>query len=149
MEEMMKCKMVIEGMHKSLEAAKPEELDIVKATKALRTLEERVEILKHLKNPPLKEDDKSLLEFEIKGTPRTLTVDIAKMLEAVTIQTDEEADTEEKEENKFKEIETTDQEKEFLDSKLKNFDVIESKTGALEKKCMLSLIKLVGDFAET
>lgn len=55
MEELAKTKMLIEGLAKNVAEANPETIDVVKATKALRVLEERVEILKQIKNPPFKE----------------------------------------------------------------------------------------------
>lgn len=63
MEEIAKAKMLIEGLAKNLNETAPENVDVVKATKALRTLEERVEVLKHIKNPPFKQDSSNLLEF--------------------------------------------------------------------------------------
>lgn len=63
MEEIAKAKMLIEGLAKNLNETAPENVDVVKATKALRTLEERVEVLKHIKNPPFKQDSTNLLEF--------------------------------------------------------------------------------------
>jgi hypothetical protein len=59
----MKAKMVIEGMHKWIAGKTPEQVDIVKATQALRMLEERVEVLKHIKSPPVDEGDANKLVF--------------------------------------------------------------------------------------
>jgi len=63
MEELAKTKMMIEGLCKEISESVPEEVDIVSATRALRTLEERVEVLKHIKNPPLKEGSTNILSF--------------------------------------------------------------------------------------
>lgn len=77
-----------------------------------------------------------------------MQIDIAKLKEAVTIQTEEEADDEEKKENQYKEVDASSEENDFLERRLKNFEVFTSKTGALEKKCMLNLMKVVGELAE-
>jgi len=57
--------MLIEGLAKNIAEAAPEAVNIVKATQALRTLEERVEILKQIKNPPFVKDSDKLLNFDI------------------------------------------------------------------------------------
>ena len=51
-------------------------------------------------------------------------------------------------ENQYKEIDTSTEENDFLDRKTKNFDVVTSKSGGLDKKCMLNLMKIVGELAE-
>lgn len=63
MEELAKTKMIIEGLAKNISETTPENVNIVKATQALRTLEERVEILKQIKNPPFKEGSSNILNF--------------------------------------------------------------------------------------
>lgn len=148
MEELAKTKMLIEGLAKNIAEAAPEAVNIVKATQALRTLEERVEILKQIKNPPFVKDSDKLLNFDIQGTTRSLEVNIDQLADAVTIITEDEAQEEEKQESQYKEIDASKDENEFLERKLKNFEVVTSKTGALEKKCMLGLMKIVGELAE-
>jgi len=85
MEELAKTKMLIEGLCKNISESKPEEIDIVKATWALWVLEERVEVLKHIKNPPFKQDSKDILTFQIKGTEWSLDLDLKKFSESITI----------------------------------------------------------------
>lgn len=63
MEEIARAKSAIEGMCKQIGESKPEDIDIVAATRALRTLEERVSVLTYIKNPPFKEGDQNILEF--------------------------------------------------------------------------------------
>lgn len=115
MEEIAKAKMSIEGMCKNLSEAKPEEVDIVEATKALRLLEERISVLTYIKNPPFKEGDQTKLVFPVKGSVRTMQIDIDKLKSAVTIQTEEEAEEEEKKENQYKEVDASNEENEFLE----------------------------------
>lgn len=75
-------------------------------------------------------------------------MNIDQLADAVTIITEDEAQEEEKQESQYKEIDASKDENEFLERKLKNFEVVTSKTGALEKKCMLGLMKIVGELAE-
>ena len=100
-EELAKSKIAISQLHRDLQTAKPEDVDIVKATRVLRMLEERIEILKHLKNPSTNPTNPNEFVFPIKGTPRTMKVDREKLRSVISVQSEGEASEEEKKAQQF------------------------------------------------
>ena len=147
-EELLKSKSLIEGMHAQIQTAKPEDIDIVKAVEAIKILEDRIEILKHLKNPILKEGEKDVLKYEIKGTTRTVEVETKKLMESIDFISKDQFIEEEKTAEKNSAMIPVEEEEKFLEHKLKNFEFKSTESDTLDRKTMISVMGKISEFAE-
>jgi hypothetical protein len=133
--EILKTKSLLEAIKKKLGEAKPEDLDLVDISVAVKTLTDKVDVITYLKEP---DSDPVELRFNLKGTNKKVKVDIKKLQEAIQFVDDGDS-TEESKGHQYEEVELSKEEEEYIDDKLKSFDLRTGKTGIIDKKCMMKV----------
>lgn len=143
--EILKTKSLLEAIRKKLEESSADALNLPELSVAVKTLADKVDIITYLKEP---DSDPKELRFKLKGTNKKVKVDIKKLQEAIQF-VDEDGE-ESKEDRKEKiEVELSEEDKQWLDEKLKDFYLETVRGGLVEKQCMMKLMKLIGEFSKS
>jgi len=147
--EILKTKSLLEAIKKKLDESTAADLNLTDISVAVKTLTDKVDVITYLKEP---DSDPDELRFKLKGTNKKVKVNIKKLQEAIQFVDDDgkEASKSEEETKKPEEpsVELTKDEEEYIDDKLKNFDLRTGTTGIIDKKVMMKLMKIIGDFSK-
>lgn len=142
--EILKTKSLLDAIKKKLDESAAGDLNLVDLAVALKILSDKVDVITYLKEP---DSDPRELRFKLNGTNKKVKVDIKKLQEAIVFVDDGE---ESKEESKDKlEVDLSEEDNQYLDEKLKDFKIETGRGGIIEKKCMMQLMKTIGDFSKS
>jgi len=117
---------------------------------SLKTLQEKINIIKALKAPPM---DPENLKIQIFGTNKNMILNINKLHEAISFEDIDSEDKKKPEESKRKDkpkldIDLTVDDHKHLHQMLKGFKVTENEDGTLQKHAMIQILKFIADFAK-
>jgi len=143
--EILKTKSLLEAIKKKLDTSSADDMNMVDLSVAVKTLTDKVDVITFLKEP---DADPVELRFNLRGTSKKVKVDIKKLQEAFKFVNDDGEESKEESKEPKVAIELNEEETKFLDHKLKNFQVVNTNKGVIEKKCMMKLMKLIGDFSK-
>lgn len=145
--EILKTKSLLEAIQKKLGDSAAADLNLPDISVAVKTLTDKVDVITYLKEP---DSDPAELRFKLSGTNKMVKVDIKKLQEAIKF-VDDDGSEETKTVTPTPEpvkVELSKEEDEFIDDKLKSFDLRTGTTGIIDKKCMMKLMKIIGDFSK-
>lgn len=143
--EILKTKSLLDSIKKKLEEGKTEGLNIPDLSVAVKSLTDKVDIITYLKEP---DSDPNELRFTLKGTNKKVKVDIRKLQEAIRFVDDGAEEGKEEAKREEPRVEITEEESQFITEKLKDFFLETAAGGLIEKKCMMKLMKIIGDFSK-
>jgi hypothetical protein len=142
--EILKTKSLLEAIRKKLADSSASDLNIADISVAVKTLTDKVDVITYLKEP---DADPVELRFKLAGTNKKVRVNIKKLQEAIQF-VDADGTYEEVKKMEEPTVTLTKEEETYIDDKLKNFDLRTGKTGIIDKKCMMKLMKTIGDFSK-
>lgn len=142
--EILKTKSLLEAIKKKLDEGTTDGLNLCDLSVAVKTLQDKVDVITYMKEP---DSDPTELRFDLKGTNKRVKVDIKKLQEAIKfVDADGEETKKEKEEIK---IDLSEEDQKYLEEKFGDFKVEYGKGGIIDSKCMLNLMKSIGDFSKS
>lgn len=142
--EILKTKSLLEAIQKRLND-NVEGLNLCDLAVAVKTLADKVDVITYLKEP---DSDPVELRFNLNGTNKKVKVDIKKLQEAIKFVDADGSDHEEKKHDRI-EVDISEEDSKYLDEKLKDFKIETARNGLIDKKCMMNLMKLIGDFSKS
>lgn len=143
--EILKTKSLLDAIKKRLDESSADGLNLVDISVAVKTLQDKVDVITFLKEP---DADPKELRFDLKGTNKKVKVDIKKLQEAIRFVEDDENEEVKRERDEENKIDLTKDEETYIEDRLKSFDLRTDKNGVIEKKCMMKLMKIIGDFSK-
>lgn len=144
--EILKTKSLLDAIKKKLADSTAADLNLVDISVAVKTLQDKVDVITFLKEP---DADPKELRFNLRGTNKKVKVDIKKLQEAIRfVDDDQSEETKHASQDEEIKIDLTKEEEAYIDDKLKSFDLRTDKNGVIEKKCMMKLMKIIGDFSK-
>jgi len=132
--EILKTKSLLEAMKKKLDEDSAASLNLADISVAVKILSDKVDVITHLKEP---DSDPHELRFTLRGTNKKVKVNIKKLQEAIQFvdtSGDEEKPSEEEKKGEEIAVDLNKEEEEYIDDKLKSFDLRTGKGGIIEKK---------------
>lgn len=112
-------------------------------------MQEKIQIIKALKNPSA---DPKMLKMRIRGTKSKIRINIKKLHEAIEVEDcGEEESNQNQEEEKFEnkiEVDISEEDEKFVVAKIADFKLEKTKRNTITKESMISMMKLIGDFAK-
>jgi hypothetical protein len=142
--EILKTKSLLDAIKKRLADDSTEGINIPDLSVAVKTLSDKVDIITYLKEP---DSDLKELRFKLKGTNKRVKVDIKKLQEAIQFVNDDGSHVEETKKEEIK-LDLTEDDEKYLEEKLKDFFLETVAGGIIDKKCMMKLMKVIGDFSK-
>lgn len=142
--EILKTKSLLDSIKKRLAEGKTEDLNLAELSVAVKSLTDKVDVITYLKEP---DSDKDELRFNLKGTDKKVKVDIKKLQEAITFVSTSGEESKEVKQSVPK-VDISEEEDKHITEKLKDFFLETAAGGLIEKKCMMKLMKIIGDFSK-
>ena len=143
--EILKTKSLLEAIKKKLEDNDSKDLDITDISVAVKILSDKVDVINYLKEP---DSDPTELRFDLKGTSKKVKVNIKKLQEAIQFVEAGDSETPAPPKEEEKKVELTEEEDAYIEDKLSKFDLSTDTRGIIDKKCMMELMKIIGDFSK-
>lgn len=143
--EILKTKSLLEAIKKRLDEGKTDDLNISDLSVAVKVLADKVDIIHYLKEP---DADATELRFNLKGTNKKVKVDIRKLQEAIRFVDSDGEESKGSQREEYK-VELSEEDSKYLDEKLESFKIQTAKNGLIEKRCMMDLMKIIGDFSKS
>lgn len=143
--ELLKSKSILEQLRARIEKPEGEKVDIYDFTLALKTLEEKVRILRALKNPS---SDPTNVSYRVKGSNFNMKVDVEKLREAITFEPVPEGEEVKVDTEKQAEFELEGEEAEFLAKLVSEKEIERTERGTLTKDSLVLVMKCISDLAK-
>ena len=139
--QILKSLGILQMLHKKIQKSQASDFDLFEYTHAVQTIRSKVDIIEALKAPT---SDPKFMRLKLVGTDKYVKVDLEKLRTAVKFyNTDGSIDHE----KQTIQADVSDEDKEYLEDKLKNFEVVKTKSGSINLKCMMKMMSEIATFA--